>query len=206
MRRKGSQMKNYALLLIFCCVMLNGCALVKEKAAEGVTAKVRDTIATQLPEDKREAFTAKWDAGDTKGATALAVEAVGADKFADIIENIKTDNEELRAQNAELAADIRERGVDAVKERWASIAVAFSTTLLGLFGLKRGSKWYSVASTIIGGVQGFLKAGQEGNAELMAHIKSEAILNSNKADVDAAVGKVLKAKGETPIVNVKAAA
>jgi hypothetical protein len=199
-------MKNYALLLICFCVMLNGCTLVKEKAAEGVTAKVRDTIATQLPEDKRDAFTAKWDAGDTKGATVLAVEAVGADKFADIIENIKTDNEELRAQNAELAADIRERGVDAVKERWASIAVALSTTLLGLFGLKRGSKWYSVASTIIGGVQGFLKAGQEGNAELMAHIKSEAILNSNKAEVDAAVGKVLKAKGETPIVNVKAAA
>lgn len=199
-------MTKYVLLLIFSCAMLGGCQVIKDKAAEGVTTKVRDTIANQLPEDKREAFTAKWDAGDTKGATVLAVEAVGADKFADIIENIKTDNEQLRAQNAELAADIRERGVDAVKERWASIAVALGTTLLGLFGIKRGSKWYGVAATVIGGVQGFLKAGPEGNAELMANIKREGILNSNKAEVDAAVGVILKAKGEAPIVNVKAAA
>lgn len=199
-------MKKFALLLTFFCVMLSGCSLVKEKAAEGVTAKVRDSIASQLPEDKREAFTAKWDAGDTKGATIMAAEAVGADKFAAIVENIKTDNEELRAQNAELAADIRERGVDAVKERWASIAVALTTTLLGLFGLKRGSKWYGVAATVIGGVQGFMRQGPQGNRQLLDSIEKEAESKSIKPQLDEAVAEVLKKKGDRRLVVPREAA
>lgn len=186
-------MKIIGALFLFSLFAATSCQVVREQAAAGVESKVGETISAQLPVEKRAEFDAKW-ATDKSGAVKFASEAIGVDKLSAAL--VKAD-----ANNAELAADLQARGVDAAKDRWLELGLAGISAVIGATGIAKRNKWAGIADTMIHGVQGFLKQGPEGNAELMASIKSSAIANGNKHVLDAVVGASLAKIGEKPIVD-----
>lgn len=181
--------------LPFCVVVataltLPSCQFVEKAAGDGVEQRVGEKIAEQLPAEKQAEFNAAW-ATDKKAALAVAAESLGVEKLAALI----------TGENAALAAEIKAGGVEVLKAKGLAVGLAVAGALATWLSTRSRSKWVGIASTVIHGVQGFLESGPEGNAELMANIKTAAIANGNKAELDSVVGPVLAKIDKRPVVN-----
>lgn len=176
--------------LLICSVSLTvpSCSVVREQAAQGVENLVRDKVADQLPADKQAAFKTQW-ATDRKGALLTAAEVLGVEKLADIIEE----------QDQAIATALRDGGKPWLEENWMTVAVAFAAAILQGWQQRSKSRLATIATTLVGGMQRFMKESTVGNKDLMSAVKREALLKGTKVDIDKMVGQVLTAKNEEPI-------
>lgn len=168
------------LLIFFCLTLFPSCAYLKEQVKDGVTQGVGDELAKRIPEDRREEFAAVWAADPAAGAK-LAAEIIGVDKLADALEAAD-------AANAELAAELRARGAEGLKDLWIQVALAIAGAAGTLFGLKKSSTAGRILGAVIRGVQGYIDTSGNG-AALKAAIKTEANAAGIRPKLDQQVAK-----------------
>lgn len=157
--------------------------MLKDKAKTVATEEVGNLIAKRIPADKQEEFAAKWDESPEAGVK-FAAEAIGIDKLAEALESADE-------QNAALAAELRARGAEGLRDLWIQIAIALAGAGGTLFGLKKSSTLGKILSAVVKGIQGYVDTSGNG-AELKKSIKTEAQAAGVKPKLDQAVAKVVK--------------
>ena len=176
-------------LLIFCSLAtLPSCAYLKEAGKGLATDAVHDEIASRLPEEKRPEFEDAWSKDPGEGIV-YAVETVGVDKFADLLEKMNEDN-------ASLAAELREKGAEGLRDLWIQIALALAGGAATTIATRSKSKWARIAQAVINA--GNVMIQKDTTGEAAATFKDAAKTQANalgvKPALDVAVAKATAGK------------